>query len=281
LQGGLCYESFAEQQNLISKLALINHSIAESHGIDDLKFLILNPIRILLMRAIIKTYQNHVICRKSGWNITKGGLKGGMPGDFSFANESSNSEDFTFANSDSEDLVEEEKGSEVKVDEKNILSVLPSVIYPPVLNSSVTYPDPDLPSIQCSKFCNNQCITVLQYWSSLEKQEIRMKFSQCDKTQMKNKLLDHLLFQKSAGLPVSGFFFNGHLLCANIFSYIAEISKYHVRLVTRDFTSGYQRYIHGNSNRRKNLAARVSFISWMKVFSENYGQNGPTGSFTI
>ena len=263
---------------MISNLVLINHSISESEGNDDFKFLILNPIRVWLMREIVKTYQNHMICRKSGWNVTKGGLRGGMPGDFSFANESSNSDNFTFANSDSEDLVEEVK---VNVDETNILSVLPSVIYPSVLISSVTYPDPELPSIQCSKFCNNKCIAVLQSWSSLEKQEIRMKFSQCDKTKMKNKLLDHLLFQKSAGLPVSGFFFNGHLLCANVFSYIAEISKYHVRLVTRDFTSGYQRYIHGNSNRRKNLTARVSFIAWMKVFSENYGQNGPTGSFTI
>ena len=49
----------------------------------------------------------------------------------------------------------------------------------------------------------------------------------------------------------------------------------------RDFARNCKRYIHGNSNRRKNYAARVQFISWMKVTSENYGQNGPTDIVTV
>ena len=105
-------------------------------------------------------------------------------------------------------------------------------------------------------------------WSDAEVQSLKDSFTVRNKTELKNKLLSQLIFQKSAGLPVTGFFYSGHLYCAKFFS--------HINLVSRDFASDYKRYIHGNSNRRKNIAARVTFISWMKIASENYGQNGPT-----
>ena len=97
----------------------------------------------------------------------------------------------------------------------------------------------------------------------------------------KNKLLGQLRFQKSAGLPVNGFFFHQHLLCARYFSFITNISMYLTLKVIKGFSCGIQRYVHGNSYKKKNCSAKNNFTSWMKVFSENYGQDGPTDIVTI
>ena len=47
------------------------------------------------------------------------------------------------------------------------------------------------------------------------KDEIRGLFVGLNLVKKKNKLLMQILFQKSAGLHTTGFFFNEHLLCVN------------------------------------------------------------------
>ena len=47
-------------------------------------------------------------------------------------------------------------------------------------------------------------------WSAQVKDEIRGLFVGLNLVEKKNKLLMQILFQKSAGLPTTGFFFNEH-----------------------------------------------------------------------
>ena len=262
---------------LISKLATINQKIG------DLGYSTMNrelfTHRTFLMKAIIRTCAQPAGRKKqSGWNTIVGlGLKGGSPSsspvkDFIFANDSSNesshSDDFELANSSSEDASNS--------NEERFLNPLTSILYPIIEASPAQYSELIIPGVECSKFCKKTCSCKFNMWSDAEVQSLKDSFTVRNKTELKNKLLSQLLFQKSAGLPVTGFFYSGHLYCAKFFSHITGISLYHINLVSRDFASDYKRYIHGNSNRRKNIAARVTFISWMKIASENYGQNGPT-----
>jgi hypothetical protein len=268
------------RMKLISQLARLNVIILETE-LSSFTYAQLNYVRIALMKAIISTTEYPIFWRKSGWNLEGTlELRGGMPlkRDFSFANDSSNSDDFTFANTSSE-ASEDEKDVDTETvgdGSKRFTDFLPSVLYDALKNSTVHLSEPSQPVIKCSKFCNKNCNSVVKSWSGGEVQAIQDIFSNCTKIKLKNELLSQLCFQRSAGLPVTGFFYNGHLLCSNLFNYVSKISIYHINLVTRDFARGCKRYIHGNSNRRKNYAARIQFISWMKVTSENYGQNGPT-----
>ena len=270
---------------LISQLAGLNATISETE-LSSFTYAQLNHVRIALMKAIISTSEYPRLWRRSGWNLDGTlELSGGMPlkRDFSFANESSDSDNFTFANTSSE-TSEDEKDVETETvgdGSNNFAASLPSVLYDALKSPTVHISLPNQAVIKCSKFCNTNCNSVVKSWSGGEVQAIQDRYSNCTKTKLKNELLSQLAFQRSAGLPVTGFFYNGHLLCSNLFNYVSKISIYHINLVIRDFARNCKRYIHGNSNRRKNYAARVQFISWMKVTSENYGQNGPTDIVTV
>ena len=246
----------------------------------------IKSFRLELMRVIIGTTNDDKfhVSRESGWNLIEGlGLKGGgLPSpdrDFSFANESSNSNDsFTFANSS--DLSDSEPINEA-VEKPYLCDHFPNIIYPAVGSRDPSFSKINPPAAQCSKTCNKPCNELFLSWTEEEVQSIRDTFVASNKTMLKNKLLAQLHFQKAAGLPVNGFFFHQHLLCPRFFSFVTDISMYLILLVIKGFFCGYHRYVHGNSYKKKNHSAKVNFTSWVKVFSENYGQVGPTDIVTI
>ena len=164
------------------------------------------------MRVIISrtNYEKLQVTRPSGWILTGGtGLKGGgLPSpdrDFTFPNESSNSSDsFTFANSS--DLSDSE--SNKAIERPYLSDHFPNIIYPPVKSPDPSFSKVNPPAVQCSKSCNKPCNEMFISWSGEEVQSIRDAFVASNKTVLKNKLLAQLRFQKSAGLPVNGFFFS-------------------------------------------------------------------------
>ena len=195
-------------------------------------------------------------------------------GEFKFANDSSN----TSLESENESvLVEKTSGPEVR-----LFDSLPTIYYPQ-LESKKTQSQifPKASGILCSKNCHANCRIKTASWSTQVKDEIRGLFAGLNLVEKKNKLLMQILFQKSAGLPTTGFFFNEHLLCVNYFALITSISSYLLTKVIKDFLSGYQRYIHGNSYKKRCQTAVINFCSWMKVYSSNFGQDGPTDVVTI
>ena len=133
-----------------------------------------------------------------------------------------------------------------------------------------------LSPVACSLVCNRMCDTVVSSWSESDLVKIREPFSGLKSLKLKNKLLEFLHFQKTAGLPVDGFFFYNHLFCVNYFCHITGISQYHASSVLKDINKGYLRYIHGNMDKSLSSVKCVTFVSWMMRFIENYGQSGPT-----
>ena len=122
------------------------------------------------------------------------------------------------------------------------------------------------------------CIFVLERgWYRNSKTSISW-FEICD---VKNKLLGWLQFQKSAGLPINCYFFNNQLLCVGYFCAITGLSKYYAITVLNDFHKGWRRYVHASENQSKCTASCTTFICWMKRFSENFGQDGPTDIVTV
>ena len=85
-----------------------------------------------------------------------------------------------------------------------------------------------------------------------------------------------LEFQEKAGLSTEGFFFRKQLLCVHQFSELSSISIYIADKVLKDFERGLRRHFHGNANKEKSRSSCLRFCGWMKIFSEKYGQDGPT-----
>ena len=192
-----------------------------------------------------------------------------------FANDTSVSdESFTFANSDLEDL---DPGCRFLADP------LPSILFKKETNQSrEPQAPPTLASlINCSSGCYSKCGNKCMIWPESDFQKIRELFQGRKSVELKNKLLSYLLYQKTAGLPSTGFFFNNHLLCANYLCHITSISKYYVTTVLKDFSRGRLRYIHANQNKCVTTAKSVTFVCWMTAFSEKYGQQGPSDIVTV
>ena len=116
-----------------------------------------------------------------------------------------------------------------------------------------------------------------QTWLTLHKSTL----SGLKSVQLKNKLLSYLQFQQSSGISTKGFFFKDCLLCVKYFCAITNLTRYHITTVLRDIRLGCQRYIHGRENQSKCSSASITFVSWLKRFSENYGQDGPTDLVTV
>ena len=169
----------------------------------------------------------------------------GDPGD-------SSDDSFTFANSDSDDSFTiaksyaDDDDEETAIEANYVHSLLPTVLYKKAPSPEKISCNLCLSPVACSLFCNKMCDTVVLSWSELDLEKIREPFTALKSLKLKNKLLEFLHYQKTAGLPVDGFFFNNHLLCLNSFCNITGISKYHASTVFKDFNKGYLRYIHGN-----------------------------------
>ena len=211
----------------------------------------------------------------------------GNPGDdsdnsdtVSFANDSEDDVTFAndFSNSDGE-AEDSDAGSDCLVPQFN--NQLKNVFYRKVPSpAKKTFPEFDNP-MTCSLSCNAKCSDVVASWSDSDVEDIRRIFVGSKSVALKTILLMHLKFQQSAGLPVSGFFFKNQLLCVKYFCAIAKISRYHVTTVLKDFARGCERYIHASLNQTRCSAACTTFVSWLTIFSERYGQNGPTDIVTV
>ena len=199
----------------------------------------------------------------------------GDPGD-------SSDDSFTFANSDSDDSFTiaksyaDDDDEETAIEANYVHSLLPTVLYKKAPSPEKISCNLCLSPVACSLFCNKMCDTVVLSWSELDLEKIREPFTALKSLKLKNKLLEFLHYQKTAGLPVDGFFFNNHLLCLNSFCHITGISKYHASTVFKDFNKGYLRYIHGNMGKALSSARCVTFVCSMMRFIENYAQSGPT-----
>ena len=195
---------------------------------------------------------------------------------FTMAHESSGSDfSFTIANSDDDaDGTDEQELPTMSFE-------LPAIIYPK-LPSPAPGPLPEFVSkSKCSTTCHANCSDALLSWSREDFEFVRSCFSGIKSVTLKNKLLLHLQFQEKAGLRVSGFFFNKQLLCVNYFCQITSISRYYVTTVLQDFSTGCLRYVHAGENYIKCSPARTTFVCWMIVFSQSFGQNGPTDVVTV
>ena len=206
----------------------------------------------------------------------------------SSAGETTLNRDFTFANEDSDFISDDEDvEKKTKSEDQNDLTssnyTLKTVYYskcPPQSQAS----KPSLfvrESVTCSANCNKNCQEIMETWSQKEINEIKSDFLGLNLVQKQGKLLKQLNFQSKAGLSCQGFVVNKLLLCVNQFSEIASISTYILKKVLKNHLEGHKRFMHGNKNKIKCQAGRSNFVAWMKVFSERYGQDGPSDVVTI
>ena len=135
--------------------------------------------------------------------------------------------------------------------------------------------------MSCSLDCLENCRSVVETWSDAVMQEIQSNFGGLKAVQKHSHLLEKLNFQEKSGLSTRGFFYKKQMLCVNQFSHITSISSYLLRKVLKNFSVGHKRYMHGNQNKKRCQVASINFCSWMKVFSTNYGQDGPTDVVTV
>ena len=88
-------------------------------------------------------------------------------------------------------------------------------------------------------------------------------------------------FQRSAGIPTSGYYFKGILLCVNQMRTLTAVSKYILQKVLNNFARGHRRFVHGNNNKVVSRLATSNFCAWLKQYSEKCGQDGPMDVVTV
>ena len=200
-------------------------------------------------------------------------------------------DDIPFANTDSNEAETEYVGfanssSDFENNESDLVAFkLPTLVYSSNADERSKSFDKSLLKKStdgvCSSTCTKFCSESVSKMSGIDIENIKTNFVGSKKSNTKANLLSHLIFQERAGIPVKGVFVNNTMFCKNYFSYLSGISKYIVNSVFKDYHQGVKRYIHGNSHRYKESVACVNFISWMKVFSQNFGQDAPDDIATI
>ena len=129
----------------------------------------------------------------------------------------------------------------------------------------------------CSKHCGGNCYKQYKAWS----EDLQTRFEtmfKCEKIiDSKTKLLNHLKTQFDVnGMPTSSFVINGHEFCIGFLSLKTGISQHILKGVLNDFHNGRSLYEHGNRGILKNRTLpSIKAISWLKCYSEVYGQASP------
>ena len=136
----------------------------------------------------------------------------------------------------------------------------------------------------CNKSCELECYKVVKNWPSEEVDTLRNEFK-CDKIiDMKRKLLQHLIVQDRVSQKETMYYkVKDHEFCTDFFAYLIGCpSLYIAKSVLKDFLTGTRFYMHGNGGSMKiNSAASLTAISWLKCFSECYGQYSPEENVTV
>ena len=149
-------------------------------------------------------------------------------------------------------------------------------------NSQQSLPDQIIPSQSvisdfCSKLCTSNCGNTMSTWTPIFREEILKQFGKENKSfqEVRNGLVQHLKSQHSLGLSTDDYHLNGLKLCIGAMSEVTGLSSYILKSVLRDFSEGFVFYKHNNTSLMKSLSIQtVGFISWLKKFSEFYGQSG-------
>ena len=159
---------------------------------------------------------------------------------------------------------------------------LPSLLYEsrskskelggPILKGNETF---------CSLNCNNNCRENISNWTMVEKREIKERFQGFNSVKKQQKLLKQLEFQENAGISTEGFYFKKQLLCVKQMSSLSLISTYVLQKVIKSYRKGLKVYYHGNESKSKCSLKTIKFCSWMKMFSERFGQDGPLDVVTV
>lgn len=136
-------------------------------------------------------------------------------------------------------------------------------------------------SNKCSMNCTKNCGDAVKSFSEEDIECIRIRLKCSSDIKTSNSLLGHLKSQSDLGVGVRGYVFKGHTFCIKSFSDVTKISEYMLKKVLKDFHYGANQYIHGNlANPRESLAS-VKLSSWLKTFSQLYGQSAPDECTTV
>jgi hypothetical protein len=129
----------------------------------------------------------------------------------------------------------------------------------------------------CSISCHQNCETIVsENWSVNEIKEMKELFSDMQKIDVKNFLLDHLKKQEVMGFTPTGFLYKGQLFCFRSFQYLTGVSKYLIEVVVNAASEGLVKFEHGSQGQVLRFsAAKIGFIVWMKSFALHYGQYSP------
>lgn len=130
------------------------------------------------------------------------------------------------------------------------------------------------PTSDCAKYCRKNCFELKL--TENEKVLLMKSYKHEKVSDTKQALLNHFSSQKLAGSPESRISFKGHSLCHKYFCKITGISPYLVKSVIKLVDDGVTVVKHGNTGSKKVKLATVNFISWILVFTENFGQKSPT-----
>ena len=136
----------------------------------------------------------------------------------------------------------------------------------------------------CHKSCKFMCYKVIRNWSDEDMQALRIDFKADKIIDVKRKLLYHLIVQDRVNMKETMFYkLKGLEFCDEFFAHLIGCSSVHiVSRVRKDFLSGTRFYMHGNSGSLKASSASVlTAISWLKCFSECYGQYSPEENVTV
>ena len=135
---------------------------------------------------------------------------------------------------------------------------------------------------KCATKCHEKCSDAILSWTKDDLEGVRQLFKGETLVESKNKCLNYLKSQKQFGFNLESYNVRGHNFCHKYLSKLVHISEYILKSVQRDFLNGeVKQYIHGNDSKpRESLACR-KFISWCKVFCENFGQSAPDEPTTI
>ena len=202
--------------------------------------------------------------------------------------------DYTFANSSSDysesEEIDENCGEEVdKIEEDLVKERLFKCSYtlPPIKYGTYSKSNKSLEASSngkvslCSLNCTSNCEEKVSYWTIKEKEEIKDTFRGLSAVNKQQKLLKQLEFQDNAGLSTEGFYFKKQLLCVKQMSCLTSVSPYLLKKVKTNYQRGQKRYVHGNSSKKNCQVASINFCAWMKVYSERFGQDGPTDIVTV
>lgn len=115
----------------------------------------------------------------------------------------------------------------------------------------------------CDKVCNAKNLSprVLEV---IERMVI-------NKSERKQKLLDHLHAQENMNISTNGFLIGGQFLCRKYFCELSKVSPYIINEVFSAFSAGQKFFVHGNVVGLRQSPATIGFICWLKDFAINYG----------